>query len=145
MMDAKIWLGRGFWLRKEKEQLERLREETYTRLTKTTPNMAVEATSGSKDPHKYDILAALDVELEEKIKALDKVRLEIFTAIQQLPDRRYRMVLLGRYYECLSWGEIATLMHYERRYVFKIHGQALQAIQPIIQKGEGLNGNNVPD
>ena len=116
MMDAKTWLSRGFWLRREKEQLERLREEVYTRLTKTTPSQG-DGASGSPDPHKFDVIVSLDAELDEKIKALDKIRLEIFTAIQQLPDRRHRMVLLGRYYECLSWGEIATLMHYERRQV----------------------------
>lgn len=132
MTDAKQWLSRGFRLRSEKEQLVRIREETYTRLTKLTQNISGDITSGTKDPHKFDALVTLDLDIDKKIKELDKVRLEIFTTIQQLQDRRYRMVLLGRYYECLSWGEIATLLHYEERQIYRIHGMALTAIQPLI-------------
>lgn len=133
MTDAKQWLSRGFWLRREKDQLERMREETITRLTKTTASGG-DPVGGTKDPHKFDALALLDMDIDNRIRELDKVRLEIFTAIQQLSDVRYRTLLLGRYYECLTWGEIATILHYDNRYTFKLHGQALQAIQPIIEK-----------
>lgn len=133
-MTAKEWLMRGFRLKQEKEQLERMREELFTRLTKVTQNISGEAVSGTKDPYKFDALVQMDVELEEKIKELDKVRLEIFQAIQQLTDRRYRMVLLGRYYECLPWPDIATLMHYDERQVYRFHGMALTAIEPIIDR-----------
>lgn len=135
-MTAKEWLMRGFRLKQEKEQLERMREELFTRLTKVTQNISGEAVSGTKDPYKFDALVQMDVELDEKIKALDKVRLEIFQAIQQLTDRRYRMVLLGRYYECLPWPDIATLMHYDERQVYRFHGMALTAIEPIIKREE---------
>lgn len=135
-MTAKEWLSRGFRAREEKEQLERMREETFTRLTKMTQSISGEAVSGTKDPYKFDILVQLDIELESKIKELDEVRLEIFKTVQQLPDRRYRMVLLGRYYECLKWPDIATLMHCNERTVFKFHGKALTAIEPIIKREE---------
>ena len=140
MTDAKTWLSRGSWLRREREQLERLREETMTRLTKTTATMSDAPGGGTKDPHKMDALATLDAELDSRLRELDKVKLEIFSAIQQLNDRRYRMVLLGRYYECLEWGDIATLMHYEQRQVYRIHGMALTAIQPIIER-RGSDGD----
>ena len=133
-MDAKTWLSRGFWLRREKEQLERMREETFARLTKITATLDGERVSGTKNPYKYEALIELDTDLAAKIKQLDATRLEIFNAIQQLTDRRYRMVLLGRYYECLRWDEIATLMHYEERQVYRVHGMALQAIQPIVDE-----------
>ena len=133
-MSAKTWLSRGFWLKREKEQLERLREETFTRLTKLTQNISGEAVSGTKDPYKFDVLVQLDADIEDRLKALDKTRREIFGAIQQLTDRRYRMVLLGRYYECLSWSDIATLMHYDERQVYRLHGMALTAIEPIVEK-----------
>ena len=132
-MTAKEWLSRGFWLKKEKEQLDRLRAETFTRLTKVTQTVNGDPVQGTKDPYKFDALVQLDVDIEEKQKALDKTRLEIFEAIQQLPDRRYRMVLLGRYYEGLSWEEIVPLLHYEIRQVYRLHGMALVAIEPIIR------------
>lgn len=133
MNDAKQWLSRGRGLRREKEQLERMREEVYTRLTKTTPT-AGDGTTGTKDPHKMDELVALDEAIALRVRELDAIRLEIFTAIQQLTDRRYRMVLLGRYYECLEWGDLATLLHYEERQLYRLHGCALTAIQPIIDR-----------
>lgn len=139
-MNAKLWLSRGFWLKREKEQLERMREETFTRLTKITATIDGERISGTKNPYKYEALIDLDTEIEDKIKALDRTRHEIFTTIQQLQDSRYRQVLLGRYYECLPWADIATLMHYEERQVFRVHGMALQAIQPLVDaKKEAVN------
>ena len=121
-------------MRQEKEQLERAREETYNRLTSITNNTDGINASGTKDPHKFDVLASLDAELEKRIEALDKTRREIFLTIQKLKDPRYRIVLLGRYYECLSWYEISTLMHYDARYIYKVHGAALVAIQPLIDE-----------
>lgn len=138
MTDTKAWLSRGFWLRREKEQLERLREETFTRLTKVTQSISADTVQGTKDPYKFDVLVQLDADIEDKIKELDKTRLEIFEAIQQLPDRRYRMVLLGRYYEGLSWEEIVPLLHYEIRQVYRLHGMALVAIEPIIRRKQAL-------
>lgn len=131
-MDAKQWLSRGFWLRREKEQLERMREETMARLTKITATLDAERVSSTPNPYKFEELIELDADIDAKIKALDKTRLEIFGAIQKVQDARYRMVLLGRYYECMAWTDIAALMHYEERQVFRVHGMALQAIQPII-------------
>lgn len=131
-MTAKEWLSRGYRLKAEKEQLERMREETFARLTKVTQNISGETVASTKDPHKYDILIQLDTEIEDKIRELDRVRLEIFKAIKRLPDRRYRMVLLGRYYECLPWCDIATLMHYDERQIYRFHGMALTAIEPFI-------------
>lgn len=131
-MDAKTWLSRGFWMRREKEQLERMREETFARLTQITPTLKGDRVSGTPNPHKFEELIELDTDIAEKIQSLDRTRHEIFTTIQQLTDSRYRQVLLGRYYECMAWSDIATLMHYEERQVFRVHGMALQAIQPII-------------
>lgn len=121
-------------MRQEIEQLTRAQKEIETRLTNITQVTDGINASGTKDPHKFDALVALDIELDRKIQALDKTRLEIFTTIQRLPDRRYRMLLMGRYYEYLSWLEIAALMHYETRHLYRLHGAALQAIQPIIDE-----------
>ena len=121
-------------MRQEIEQLTRAQKEIETRLTNITQVTDGINASGTKDPHKFDALVALDIELDRKIQALDKTRLEIFTTIQRLPDRRYRMLLMGRYYEYLSWLEIAALMHYEPRHLYRLHGAALQAIQPVIDE-----------
>lgn len=134
-MDAKAWLSRGIRLRAEKDQLERLREQTYTRLTKVTQNISGEAVSGTKDPHKLDAIVTLDGEIESRIRELDRIRLEIYDTIQRLPDRRQRVVLRGRYLEDMSWEEIAVTVHYSKRQVERLHGMALTAIEPLILEG----------
>ena len=138
--EAKEFLSRAFLLRQEKAQLERARRETYMRLTSATQRYEPRA-SGTPDPHRMDTaLIDLDSQICEMIQRLDRVMAEIFGAIQQLPDRKQRMCLMGRYYEGLTWGEIAAIMHYELRNVHRIHGQALTAIEPVIKgiKKDGL-------
>lgn len=132
-LSAKKWLQRGIRLREEKEQLEELREETFTRLTNTTQNMDAVG-GGTKDPHKFDNLAALDVEISRKIEELDRTRFEIYTAINKLPDRRQRLVLTGHYLQGKTWEEIAVAINYDIRHIYRIHGAALQAIYPHIGK-----------
>ena len=77
--EAKNWLSRGFWLRQEKEQILRMRSEVYDRLTNVTQNLSAVNTSGTKDPHRYDVLAEFDIELAEKEAEIDKARLEIYS------------------------------------------------------------------
>lgn len=132
LREVKAWLSRGFWLRQEKEQITRSRQELFDRMTSITQNTEAVAVSGTKDPHKYDELAALDDELAEKEQELARASREIFSAIRAVPDSRYRVLLMARYYECLSWQEIATLTHYQERQVYRLHGAALAAIEPII-------------
>ena len=135
--DAKEWLSRGFWLRQEKEQITRLRNEAFERLTKITQELSSTTVSGTKDPHKYDILAEYDIELSEKEAEIDKLRLDIYNAVSEVKDERSRVLLLARYCECMSWPEIQAIMHYERRWVFALHGRALQHVVPIIEKKTG--------
>ena len=134
MSDVKAWLSRGFWLKKEMEQILRMRGETFDRLTKLTQNLSESPTSGTKDPHKYDILAELDIKLAEKEAEIDKARLEIYNVISEVKDTKLRTILMARYCECMSWQEIQAIMHYDQRWVYRLHGQALQAVEPLIKK-----------
>ena len=137
MTDAKTWLSRGFWLRQEREQIQRLRNEVFDRLTKCTQDLSDAPTSGTKDPHRYDVLAEFDIELAEKEAEIDKARLEIYNVISELNDARLRMILLARYCECMSWPEIQAIMHYDQRWVFRLHGKALLQVAPLIEKKTG--------
>ena len=133
-MTAKQWLSRGYYLKQEKAQLERLRNELYERLTNVTQSLDG-IPGGTKDPHKFDALIALNTEISQREAALDRIRLEIFHAIQELQDNRHRVVLTSRYLECMTWQNIAEKMSYDIRHVQRIHGMALVAIEPIIKRG----------
>lgn len=132
-MQAKAWLSRGIRMQKEIEQLQQVKEDIFDGLTNVTQNLDAPATSGTKDPHKYDAYILKAAELDERIKRLKQIRIEIFFTIQQLKDSRYRLVLTDRYYFGYSWGQIALHMNYSESGIYKIHGKALQAIEPYIR------------
>ena len=132
--EAKAWLSRGFWLRQEKEQIIRLRSETFDRLTNITQTLSDMPSGGTKDPHRYDALAELDVELAEKEAEIDRARLEIYNAVRKVKENRLRVVLIARYCECMSWPEIQAVMHYHERQVYRLHGKALEQIAPVIEQ-----------
>ena len=131
--EVKAWLSRGYWLRQEKERLERSRRDTYDRLTSITATGG-SGVSGTKDPHKFDALASLDGQLDDCISAIDTARLEILTAISAVENPQYRLILYDRYYDHRKWETIAMRMHYHKRTVEKMHGEALAEIAPIIEK-----------
>ena len=50
-------------------------------------------------------------------------------AIQTVPDERLRLLLEYRYFDQLSWEELAEKMNYSYQHVFRLHKQALKALQ----------------
>ena len=127
MEDVKTWLSRSFALRESLEHLIATRAAIYSRLTMATGH--ADRISGTKDPHSFDTLAGIDSEISQTEARLDKVRLELFELIQSVDDRRFRIVLMGRYYQCQSWPEISAALELDVRQVYRIHGEALKAAE----------------
>lgn len=68
-----------------------------------------------------------DQMITRKISALVDLKAKISGQIQQLQDTRYEELLHSRYVMCLRWEEIAVQMHIDLRWVYRLHGQALEA------------------
>lgn len=72
------------------------------------------------------------MELEEDLnKEIDRLVDEVRLAerlIDKLEDSRHRDVLKFRYLNGWSWETITDEMGYEKRYIFKLHGEALVKI-----------------
>ena len=132
--EVKAWLSRLYLLKEYRKDLERARREAYDRLTSITAAAGGSVVSGTKDPHKYDELVALNHELDEQINVIGRMELDIVRAIDSVEDLDCRKVLFLRYYENRRWDDIAMRMSYHERTVFRIHGRALKAIEPFIQK-----------
>lgn len=132
-MTAKDWLRRGWQIDQEINSLLRTKQETRDRLTSVTAGYDGESVQGTRDPHKYDRLAELDEKIDQRIDQLVAVKQEIMDAIAQVEDNRYRTLLTERYMEFRTWEQIAVDMNYTWRWTMKIHGQALLAIEPIIE------------
>ena len=62
-----------------------------------------------------------------------KVKTEITAVINQLPDRRQRMVLMSYYIDGKTWEQTAVDLHYSWRQVMRIHGHALYEIERLIE------------
>ena len=69
--------------------------------------------------------------MAERMNELVELRQRIEDTINSLPDSRDRLLLRLRYIEGKSWEEIAVEMHYDYRYVLKLHGRVLQRLRAI--------------
>ena len=133
-MTAKAWLKRGWQIDQEINSLLRTKQETRDRLTSVTAGYDGESVQGTRDPHKYDRLAELDEKIDRRIDQLVAVKQEIMDAIDQMEDERYRTLLRERYVNHKTWEQIKEIMRYsDLRYVYRLHGWALQAIRTTIE------------
>lgn len=88
---------------------------------------------GSRHGSAVEDYAVRIVELEREIdrridEYVDLVR-QAEAAIDQVEDERCRDVLRYRYLNGWSWEKIAEQMHYDERWVRRLHGRALARIE----------------
>lgn len=50
-------------------------------------------------------------------------------AVDKVDDTRFKILLTLRYIDGRSWNYISDYMGYDKRYIFKLHGWALQAFE----------------
>ena len=131
-MTVKQWLWRYQNADHKIESLLRERQDVYDRLIKITAALDGDAVSSTKDPHKFDELAELDVFIRQRVAQSMEIRIEITTAIDQLEDWRHRDILTYRYINGYTWEQVAGAVHVALRHVYRIHGDALSALRPII-------------
>ena len=81
-----------------------------------------------------DAIAALEKYAEGVNIQWDRLialRKEARALIEQIPDGRYRAVLLGRYLYGQSWEQVAVGLGYTYRHVLWMHGKALQSFAVV--------------
>lgn len=72
-----------------------------------------------------DLTASIDAEIRE----LCRLKREIGETIDRVEDARYRTLLELRYRSFYSWEQIAEAMHYDVRWIYLLHGEALQRVK----------------
>ena len=96
---------------------------------------------GGKGANK-DFSAVVDriIELEAKLEQMTaewiRATKEVQTVIEMLPDPKKRTVLHKRYPEGKTLVQIAGEMNYTEQYVRKLHSEAINEVQEIINKKE---------
>lgn len=56
-------------------------------------------------------------------------RAEIKNCIESVPDERKRNILRYRYINGFSWAEVAARMGYDKRYLFRMHRDAVDELK----------------
>lgn len=130
--DKKAWLKRYSAIdRQIKNKTDEL-SMWRSRATKITPTYSGLPKGGGGDRIQtaVDNICRLEDEINAEIDRLIITRTEINEAIAKVEDERLREVLTLRYIQGKSWEWIAVEMHYNYRWVTKLHGKALSEIGP---------------
>ena len=135
-MTAKEWLMRGWKLNREIDRLIASRDAVKAKVLTVTASPDAVVVDGTKDPHKFDRLAAYEDDLNRRIDEYVDIMDEIGKAIHKLEDRRYRLILIDRYQLFKQWEQIAVDEGYNIRHVWRLHGEALIAMEEVIPKIE---------
>ena len=133
-MTAKEWLQRGWKLDKEINALLSLRAEARRRALSISPSYKGDVVQSTANPHRFDRLVELESLIDARVDKLTGIRAEILTAIAQVPDARYRTLLIERYTEFKTWEQIAVDMGYSFRQITRMHGEGIREIGAIIEK-----------
>lgn len=71
-------------------------------------------------------------QINNEIDQLVTIRLDIMHAIDTIPDDRLRLLMEYRYIDGKRWEQIAVDMGYDYRWVLRLHGQALEKMEMVI-------------
>ena len=133
-MTAKEYLSQAFYMNRQIKAKERRLE--WLREIVPGPSMRFSQEEKSKGDPRSSLVenAALKVvELEEEIASdileLVRVMKEIASTISRVDSMECRTILEMRYLSFMEWDEIISRMGYSRSYVFRLHGEALNAIR----------------
>ena len=74
----------------------------------------------------------LENEINRDIDALVDLKREIMRVVNRIEPAEYRMLLEMRYLQFKKWEQIALLMSTDLRWVYRMHGRALNEVQKII-------------
>ena len=144
-MTAKEYLNRAYYIDREINltlaKADKLRQSLYGRAVAYDSTGGVKS-SGAKDTlgRTFEKIDEYERKANELIDKLVEKRIEIENTIKAVPDSVQREVLERRYLLFQEWdsgydrntGEykkgIYEEMHFSRRQIFRIHGEALKAV-----------------
>lgn len=129
-MTAKEYLSQAFRLdqriNSKLEQAASLRELAI----KATASIHAERISGTKErsPMENAIVKLVDLEheIDADIDRLVDLKRELMFFISDIGEPSYRLLLELRYLEGRNWEEIAKIMGCNLRWIYRLHGKALQ-------------------
>ncbi len=139
-MDAKEYLSQAYLLEKQvrsKQDQIRSYRELLTCINAHLGDEPVKHTRNVEIMHDTILkIMAAEEELNLQIDALVDKKLEIAEVISQVKNVVYRLVLEKRYLCFLSREMIAVDLNYSAKSVQRLHRQAVEAVQGILDREE---------
>ena len=87
----------------------------------------VQTSGGNSHEERLAKLFELSDEINADVDKLVNYKLKLSLEVNQLEDDRYRMILSERYFQGKKFELIAVERDYDIRWIYKLHGKALQA------------------
>ena len=109
------------------EQIDRLRS-LAERVTTTLSFTPKGAGGANRTEYCIERIWQLEKEVTEDIDRLVDMKSGIRGAIERVENDKYRMLLEYRYLCGNTWEQIAEKMRIDLRWVYRMHGRALQEI-----------------
>ena len=133
-MTAKEYLQRVYFIDQRIKRLqadrEKLRGEMFS-LKSPSGNMTAEkvqaSTTGDAILRLISKVDEAERDIVRGIEAKISIKKEIISRIEGLDDERYRMLLFDRYVLLYTWEQVSVDMNYRIKWVYKLHGNALNA------------------
>lgn len=89
---------------------------------------------GSKAENKILDICDLTDEIKKHTGKLKKLRKEMMGVVSKVPNPEYQLILQEKYFEMLTWEDIAADINRSVRSAQMLHGKALEAVQDILDK-----------
>ncbi len=109
------------------DQITRLRELS-TKITQTLTPDRVKSNSDNRLESTVSKIVDMEKEIGASIDQLERVRLQVESVIDSVPNANQRNVLRLRYISGMKWEQIAVKLNYDYRWVLRLHGKALNKI-----------------
>ena len=88
------------------------------------------------------LVDSLAVEIDHEIETLVREQKTAERIIRQLPNAKWRDLLSYRYLNGWSWLKVAKAMRYDKRWVHRLHQNALQASEQVWKEEDPTNVGN---
>lgn len=132
-------LGRmELYIHSKKERLAVLKEMSRTVSSSKFDDMPKSSNRG-RSKLEETVLKCIDLEKEikEDEERLENEKLMILELIGRIPEPEYQTVLISRYFKHKSWEDIANGLFYTKRWIYSLHGKALESLEVrIMQSGK---------
>ena len=92
--------------------------------------------SGSTSQMADTVVKIIDLqdEINRDIDTLVDLKTDIMRLIKSVSCREYQTILEKRYLCFLSWEKIAASMDYDIRWLYRLHGKALEEVQELMDR-----------